>query len=779
MGSRSFKKVAIGISALLLSVAIHAQSRNFNIPAGDLKAALDAYVAATNQQVVFNPADLKGRLSKGAQGSMEPDAALAKLLEGTGLKLRRDSSGAVVIFFGEGGEAGASKEVVTQLERVEIFTKISHIGDSSRTGTRTDTDPMAVPLMVSSVDKEVLAQQQVRTMSDALANVAGVSDLTGSSVFSMRGFGAGVMRNGNLQLSGDAPDLPMISISKIEVVKGPEAIIAGTTAGYGGVVNLIAKAPQAQPITELATTVGSRGYYEVGVDIGRPVTADKSLLVRLVASKQGQGSTNLGYDGDNGKYFAPSLTWQNKDFGTDVTAQFEHLEKRRAPYALVMSSDTVLSDDLPPLRLEPATDGTLSKSNVTTLTLNQRLSEHWDLSIKHTEDRRHNWTDSVSSFPGSYLGLPATTYASLGFASNIAYESKATKVELRTKFNTGPLAHKLLFAYDSTTGHIVAQNQSKTLFSTDPATGAVVDLVPTLGPAFGVPGPVQTGGSDPKDTGVLAMDQVTWGKWVGLVGLRSVKHAAHNRIGTDIGVFKKTLPSLGLLYRLAPTLSFYGNASKGFTPNSGNFSFDGGSISPENATQFELGVKSLSSDKRLSASFAAFSVKQKNVAVSDLTHGPYDCGGNPCYLSVPGVDSKGIEVEVSGEIFTGMAVRANYTYTDKKADDPSQLGAPYARHLGSVWAIYRFQGDEVDGWWVSAGLQTRSERLGVTVNTLGNPGRTRYDASVGYDAARWSYIAGIKNLTDKRIYPLVSGSLGQGSVLQPREFNLTVRYSFD
>lgn len=246
---RTLSKVAVGISALVLSLSIHAQSRDFNIPGGDLKSAIDAYVAETKVQIVYNAADLKGRNTKGVRGAMTPEKALEVLLEGTEVSLRRDSSGAVIIFFRPGEEAGRSGLVVQQ---VEISTSVSHLGDSTRTGTRTDSNPMTIPLTVTSVGKDLLKQQQARSLTEALSNVAGVSDTTGAGVFQMRGFAAGAMRNGNLLLNTDGADAPLIALSKIEVVKGPEAIIAGVTAGYGGVINVITKAPELRPVTEVS-----------------------------------------------------------------------------------------------------------------------------------------------------------------------------------------------------------------------------------------------------------------------------------------------------------------------------------------------------------------------------------------------------------------------------------------------------------------------------------------------------------------------------------------------
>lgn len=59
-------------------------------------------------QVVYNAADLKGKSTKGVRGAMEAEKALDLLLEGTDLKLRRDRSGAVIIFFRSGEQAGLS-----------------------------------------------------------------------------------------------------------------------------------------------------------------------------------------------------------------------------------------------------------------------------------------------------------------------------------------------------------------------------------------------------------------------------------------------------------------------------------------------------------------------------------------------------------------------------------------------------------------------------------------------------------------------------------------------
>ena len=110
---------------------------------------------------------------------------------------------------------------------------------------------MTLPQSVGTIPAELLDRQDARSLSDAVTNVPGVYDPGTSGSLYIRGFDAGIMRNGTLNatsLSIFSP--PVIGISRIEVLKGPEAIIAGQSAGFGGLVNVVTKAPQAQRTAE-------------------------------------------------------------------------------------------------------------------------------------------------------------------------------------------------------------------------------------------------------------------------------------------------------------------------------------------------------------------------------------------------------------------------------------------------------------------------------------------------------------------------------------------------
>lgn len=95
----------------------------------------------------------------------------------------------------------------------------------------------------------------------------------------MRGFAANIMRN--------CPTARMVAAAtpahrgRLAAGGGqePEAIIAGLSEGYGGVVNVITETPSNTYAAQATTTIGGRGYYDVGFDVGGPLNADKTILV--------------------------------------------------------------------------------------------------------------------------------------------------------------------------------------------------------------------------------------------------------------------------------------------------------------------------------------------------------------------------------------------------------------------------------------------------------------------------------------------------------------------
>jgi iron complex outermembrane receptor protein len=94
--------VAASFSVIVMVAPVRAaaartQTQQFQIAAGDLGQALDAYIHQSGRQLIYRADDVRGAHSPGVQGEMSADDALSALLSGTGFSSRSDPSGAIAI----------------------------------------------------------------------------------------------------------------------------------------------------------------------------------------------------------------------------------------------------------------------------------------------------------------------------------------------------------------------------------------------------------------------------------------------------------------------------------------------------------------------------------------------------------------------------------------------------------------------------------------------------------------------------------------------------------
>lgn len=91
--------LAAGCCALALGTSAFAEQsgRRFDVPAGDMKTALDAYARQSRTQIIYRSDDLAGLRSPGVRGEFSADVALARLVQGGQLELRRGEGGVVAV----------------------------------------------------------------------------------------------------------------------------------------------------------------------------------------------------------------------------------------------------------------------------------------------------------------------------------------------------------------------------------------------------------------------------------------------------------------------------------------------------------------------------------------------------------------------------------------------------------------------------------------------------------------------------------------------------------
>lgn len=273
---RKIYVAALAASTCMVATATTAQAqvqaRAYDISAGSLKSALDAYARQSGRQLLYRADDLRTSRTRGVRGFLSADAALVGLLSGTGFSYRTDSSGAVAII----RDVATARLVKASDARLVESPQAENPQDASASagtavaeqagsdivviGTRrTDRTLTNSPSPVDVISAAELTTQPAANMIDQLKNIvpsfyAGQNSISDASTFvrspSLRGLSGDqvlVMLNGKrynrsalVQVYGGSdtglgrgaqgPDIsaiPSLAIGSLQVLR------EGATAQYG------------------------------------------------------------------------------------------------------------------------------------------------------------------------------------------------------------------------------------------------------------------------------------------------------------------------------------------------------------------------------------------------------------------------------------------------------------------------------------------------------------------------------------------------------------------
>jgi outer membrane receptor protein involved in Fe transport len=252
---------------------------HFAIPAGSLQAALVAYASQTGQQLLYSTELVAGRRAAALRGDYAADEALGRLLEGTGLGVRRVSA-TMLVLHPEDGTAGppAIPDVrgsgVTDAPRDaaaldvrdgDPAPSIAHPDDIVVTGTHIrGRNPGTPP--VTTIGRDEMDRRGQATVAQALQALPGnfggmateqsalaFADPTGSNGgystgVDLRGLGADatlvlvngqrIAGSGTMGAFADLSSIPTGALDHVEVLMDGASAIYGSDA-VGGVVNIL------------------------------------------------------------------------------------------------------------------------------------------------------------------------------------------------------------------------------------------------------------------------------------------------------------------------------------------------------------------------------------------------------------------------------------------------------------------------------------------------------------------------------------------------------------
>ncbi|MEP2618515.1 MAG: TonB-dependent receptor [Marinomonas sp.] len=218
-----------------------------------------------------------------------------------------------------------------------------------------------VPGFSTIVTQEDIAKSSVSSVADLLRETAGLnnfSDSTGRDEIQIRGLGGEYtvfLVNGKRVESGGAFDkgsdtdltsVPLNSIERIEVIRGPMSVLYGADA-IGGVVNVITKKPQegenwtgsVNTEARIIESGESGNQYRLGVS-GMGAISDKlSMTVSVESFKQDawyadEGDTSPLREEKETQNLASTLTWQAaENQEVDVDFGYNHDDRPYQAYS--------------------------------------------------------------------------------------------------------------------------------------------------------------------------------------------------------------------------------------------------------------------------------------------------------------------------------------------------------------------------------------------------------------------------------------------------------------
>jgi len=739
-----------------------AATLHFAIPPQTLPTALIAFGRQANVQVLTAGGKVDAVRSRGVSGDCTAAAALERLLQGTGLTYSFVDAGTVVVKPQASGTPGAESAIgadVRQLAPVVATGEVDtggYVVDVSNGATRVDTDLLELPASVSEVPHDLLDSQQARTVAEAVRNVAGVQYLDGSDalpVFLVRSFQVGNGMIDGLPNSivsyGDFP--PLIGIERVEVLKGPQAIIgdASVNNNFGGLINLVMKQPTAMPVRRLEFALGQYGDSQLGLDLGGPLGKSGHWTYRLIASGEYADHTRQGRYGQRDAYLAPSIGWRNGTNRLVVSVQ-RTVRREPVPDYAVMLGGSLSSATPPGLLTGHPDDHSLFRTTRLSYTFEHRFGAVWTFRSRGQYVRQDSSVQEWNLFGFS----PDGTAVPLAERYRYGDTFYTLQNDVVGRFGSDTFRHVLVAGFDysrSLSGSVddvfgVPPQSSYNLYTSPPLPSVASVTGPGTGYDVHVPG-------DPWsfDHALFLQDQVALGeRWNALLALRRTTYelTTQDANGNPLTEHKSQwVPNAGLLYKLTPTVSLYASATSGFQADE-VLGKNGQPLLPSRSRQLETGAKLMLFDQRAMLTVAAYRIM--------LDHSTDLSSPRPPYYGIPGPGqtNRGIELEFNGRPMPGLDLSAAYTDAMVRNHDGSlPVGTPRQRF--NLWASYRLQRGMLRGWGIAGGVLARSASRGQLSDGsayFAIPGQARVDANVSWQGARWTVTLGVRNLFDRELH---------------------------
>src|SRR5215831_4713797 len=630
--------------------------------------------------------------------------------------------------------------------------------DALSSATRTLTELRNVPQSIAVVSKQQINDQSMKSIADVVNYVPGVISHQGENNRDQLVI-RGVSSSADFFLNGLRDDVQyyrdLYNLDRVEILKGPNAMIFGRGGG-GGVVNRVAKDAGFSKIREFTFAGGSFGDLRTTGDFNQPLSHTLALRVdgMYERSRSFRRYVNLQRYGIN-----PMLSF-TPNANTRVAVNFEHFHDGR------------IAD-----RGIPSFDGKPADVAIDTYFGNPRDSrvredvDRLSSTIQHVAGRLvitnrtmfGNYDRGYQNYVPGAVNSTMTLVAMSAYNNATRRQNFFNQTDFSYKISIGRTSHNLLLGTE--VGRQATDNLRNTGFFNNTSTTI---QVPYSDPLVTTPVIFRQSATDASNhltinlAATFIQDQIELTRKVQLLaGLRFDYFDLqfhNNRNGEDLRRIDRLMsPRLGLVVKPLTPLSLYASYGISYLPSSGDQFSSLTSVTqqvkPEQFTNYEVGAKW---DVRPNLAFnaAVYRLDRTNTRSTD----PND----PTRIIQTGSQrTNGVELGVAGNVTRSWNISGGYAHQDAfitSATTAARAGAQVAlvpHNTFSLWNKY----EVANHFSLGVGVLHRADMYAAIDNTVTLPAYTRVDAAMYIPfSEKWKLQANVENLLNRKYYLNADGN---------------------
>lgn len=668
------------------------------------------------------------------------------------------------------------QDSIKKLNEVSInSTKNKFKREKSNTVSKMPLAEIENPQVYNVVSSELLKEQVVTNFNDALKNATGISRLwestgrgtDGAEFYSMRGFAVQpTMINGLPGINNGKID--PVNVDNIEVIKGPSGTLFGSSLiSYGGLINIVTKKPYQSFGGEIGYVAGTYGLNRVNADVNTPLSKENDAFLRITTAYQKEGS--FQDSGFNKSFFiAPSLSYIINDrLSFLINTEFTQNEAANAPM-IFLSRYAPLSF----ISMELFEKNYKNSFNSNELTISNptfnlqaqmfyKLSENWN---SQTVLSRSN---SKTNGYYSYLWDSANGDEFTRFISKANGETYATDIQQNFigDFKIGSLRNRIITGLDY-----------------------YKSIITSASPGWVANGTVSlVNGTDDGDLTQAGVDNLLAGSYTGISKAENEVYSAYvsdvlnilpelsAMASLRIDHFKGATntyseenkgqtalsPKFGIVYQpIKDKISIFGNYMNGFINIAPQEKIDGTNFlgmqtfDPEQANQYEFGIKANLFSDKISATASYYNINVKNKVMTYNTF-TFVQGGE--------VESKGFEFSLIANPIEGLNIVAglsnNKSQVTKDIPDNGYLGLrpeeAGPETLVNLWINYTLRNGKLKGLGFGLGGNYASEYKTLNRSNIGTfelPDYSILNSAISYNTNKFGLSLKLNNMFNEKYY---------------------------